>query len=348
MSYHIQKTLPTAAEVIRQLPLPDEIAHQVGRDRAEICDILSGKDPRKLLIIGPCSAWPSESVVEYAKALKPIADQVSDQLKVVMRVYLQKPRTKLGWLGALNQPDPYSPPDMETGIMLCREMMLRVLQAGLPVADEAVFTHNDGYFVDLLSWIAIGARSTEDQEHRIFSSMIPHPVGLKNPTSGNIRVAVNSVLVAQHENVFALHGNQVKTSGNPYAHLVLRGGRRESNYHLERLQKATKLLQDNGAKNPAIIIDTSHENSINKDGQKDPLRQPDVAFEVLESLNQDPEVAKVVKGFMVESFIHDGKQNLSDFDDADQLKAGVSVTDGCLGMEKTKDFILELAEKLKS
>ncbi len=341
MDYTIQKVLPHPKEVKEKLSLADDLKAQVAQDQQEIFDILEGKDDRKILIVGPCSAWPDEAVIEYAKKLKPIADKVKDKLKVVLRIYTQKPRTTIGWTGPLSQPDPFGEPDYEAGIYYCRKMMLDVLEIGLPIADEALFTHNDGYFVDLITWIAIGARSTEDQEHRIFASMIPHPVGMKNPTSGNIPIAINSIIAAQHPHVFALHGRQVKTSGNPHAHLILRGGNGTPNHDFENLKKATQLLKEKEIQNPSIIVDLSHDNSIDpQTGKKDPMLQPKILDDVLESMQKDPEIEKHVKGFMIESFLEDGNQPLKE----GELKFGKSVTDGCLGFEKT----VELVEKLAS
>ncbi len=332
MDYTIQKVLPHPKEVKEKLPLSDKLKARVKKDQQEIFDILEGKDDRKFLIVGPCSAWPDEAVVEYAKKLKPIADQVSDKLKIILRIYTQKPRTTIGWTGPLSQPDPFGEPDYEKGIYYCRKMMLDVLELGFPIADEALFTHNDGYFVDLISWIAIGARSTEDQEHRIFASMIPHPVGMKNPTSGNIPIAINSIIAAQHPHVFALHGRQVKTSGNPHAHLILRGGEGASNLLFGDLQESVKLLKEKNIQNPAIVADLSHDNSIDPaTGKKDPMLQPKVLDEVLGSMQKDPEIAAHIKGFMMESFLEDGNQPLK----KEELKFGCSVTDGCLGLEKT-------------
>ncbi len=347
MSFIIEKTLPTADEVLQKLSLPDELANEVGRDRAEICDILKGKDARKIFIVGPCSAWPVEAVIEYAEKLKKVADQVSDSLKIILRAYIQKPRTRLGWLGTLNQLDPYAPPDLEKGIYACRDMMLRVIKMGLPLADEALFTHNDSYFVDLLSWVAVGARSTEDQEHRIFGSMIPHPTGFKNPTSGNVEIGINSIVAAQYSHVCALRGKQIRTSGNPFAHLILRGGDKKPNHSLYKLQKAIRLMKEHGVLNRAILVDASHDNSCDENGVKDHLRQPLVVADVLRSMQQDHEVRSLVKGFMLESFLHSGKQNLDQFHCVDELAYGVSVTDPCLSFDETKSLILEMAKRLK-
>ena len=347
MSYTVAKVLPHPKEVKEALPLASELAQQIEQDRQEVYNILEGKDDRKILIIGPCSAWPDAAVVEYAKKLKPIAEEVKDKLKIIIRVYTQKPRTTVGWTGPLSQPDPYAEADYEKGIYYCRKIMLDVVSLGFAVADEALFTHNDGYFVDLITWIAIGARSSEDQEHRIFASMVSHPVGLKNPTSGNIPIAINSIIAAQSGHVFALHGRQVKTSGNPHAHLILRGGSGKPTYSEKHLERATKLIQEKGLANPAIIVDLSHENSINPEtGKKDPLRQSIVLSEILETMTKNPDIEKVVKGFMCESFLRNGGQNLKNGSTAEDMIPGLSVTDPCLGIEKTEEVIRSLAERL--
>lgn len=346
MTYIVQKQLPSAQEVLKKLPLSPQLEAQVAQDRKEIEAILSGKDERKLLIIGPCSAWPDTAVVQYAQKMKPLADQVSDKIKVVMRVYLQKPRTTVGWLGAMNQIDPYADPDIEKGIYYSRAMMLKVLEIGLPMADEAVFTHNDGYVVDLLSWVAIGARSTEDQEHRIFASMIDIPVGMKNPTSGNIKIGINSLKAAQSPHVFAIHGQQIQTAGNPYAHFILRGGDKKPNCGFEKLQSISKEYLDSELLNPSIIVDASHENCIGEDGQKNCMLQPSVVFDVLHSMKKEDNIKKIVKGFMVESYLKSGAQNVDHFSSKEELEYGKSITDGCLGWEETVAFVLDLRSKM--
>jgi len=341
MSYEIQKQLPSAKQVLADLPLDPTLAALVQQDQQEVQDILAGRDDRLLMIVGPCSAWKSEDVIEYARQLQPVKDEIKDKIKIVFRCYIQKPRTTIGWLGPLNQTDPYAEPNLEEGIYYCRKMMIELLKLGFPLADEALFTHNDSYFVDLLSWIAIGARSCEDQEHRIFASMIPHPVGIKNSTSGHIGVGVNSIIAAQYSHTFAFHGNQIKTSGNPYAHLILRGGAGKPNCDEANMLKSARMLEEKGVQNPAIIVDASHENSV-RNGAKDPLIQPEVVNNVLACCAQNPELKKAVKGFMVESFLQDGKQNLKDFTCSADLAPGKSITDGCLGIEKTSEFLRSL------
>ena len=272
---------------------------------------------------------------------------MEDKLKIIMRAYTQKPRTTIGWTGPFNHPDPFGDPNIAEGIFYVRKMMVEIAKIGLPMADEAVFTHNDGYVVDLLSWIAIGARSTEDQEHRIFASLIPHPVGMKNPTSGNIQIGINSVIAAQHQHIFSMRGQEFKTSGNPHAHLILRGGNQKSNFDQEKLEKATRLLKENNLANPSIVVDASHENSIDPTtGKKDPLLQPEVISQVVKTMKENPEIKETVKGFMVESFLEDGAQKLAKCQSMDDIKPGVSVTDGCIGWEPTEKMILHLAETL--
>ncbi len=347
MPYTIEKELPKAQSVLEKIPLKKEFQDQVAQDRLDIKNILEGKDDRKIMIIGPCSAWPSEAVLEYAEALKPTVDKVSDKFKIILRTYLQKPRTTTGWLGPVNQADPFAEPDLETGTYYCREMMVKAVEMGYALADEALFTHNDSYFVDLLSWVAIGARSAEDQEHRIFASMIDHPVGLKNPTSGNIAIGVNSVIAAQHSHVFAFHGKQIRTDGNPHAHLILRGGNGKSNYDLDSLKEAAEILEIKKVQNPAILVDASHDNAIDSaTGKKNPLNQGKIIGEVLDSMKKDPLVNKMIKGFMVESFLKDGNQNATQFPSSRELEYGKSITDPCIGIEATKQMLLDLAEKI--
>ncbi|NCC71660.1 3-deoxy-7-phosphoheptulonate synthase, partial [bacterium] len=257
MAYLIEKTIKSQKEVKEILSLDKKLEEKVLKDRQEIIDIIESKDNRKILILGPCSAWPLKAVEEYALRIKEIEKKYSDKIKFILRVYTQKPRTSLGWTGTINQVNPFLASNIEEGILKSRELMINILKIGLPIADEALFTHNEGYLDDLLSWIAIGARSSEDQEHRIYASMIEHPVGLKNPSSGNINIAVNSVLAAQHSHVFLFSGKQIRTFGNEHAHLVLRGGNGESNIYLENLINAKKLLIKNNIKNPSIIIDCS-------------------------------------------------------------------------------------------
>jgi 3-deoxy-7-phosphoheptulonate synthase len=343
----IHKTLPHPDTVKLDLPRTDQLKKQIHRDRQELRDIIAGKDSRKILVIGPCSAWPSEAVLDYAKKLSKLAQKFSQTLKIVLRVYTQKPRTTIGWTGSLTQPDPFASADIEKGIYYCRKMMLRSAEMGIALADEALFTHNDGYFVDVLSWIAIGARSAEDQEHRIFASMIPHPVGLKNPTSGDITIGINSVIVAQNSHIFSLHGKQVQTAGNQYAHLILRGGAGKSNCRETDLQFAVQKMKEKKIKNPSLIIDASHGNSIDQNGKKNHLQQEQTIFHVLEYMKRTPSIRKAVKGFMVESFLLDGNQSLEKAHSLKDITYGQSITDACIGWEKTEKLITSFSQYLE-
>ncbi|MFA5792448.1 MAG: 3-deoxy-7-phosphoheptulonate synthase [Candidatus Gracilibacteria bacterium] len=343
MRYKVQKSLPRAEDIIKAFPVSEKTLGRIAKDRREIKDILSGKDKRKLVIVGPCSAWPYAAVIKYAKRLKKISDRVDDKLKLVLRLYIQKPRTTKGWLGPVNQPNPFENPDIEAGAYYARKLMVEVNEIGLPIADEAVFTHNAKGFIELLSWLAIGARSTEDQEHRIFASAVECPVGMKNPTSGQIEIGVNSVLVAQHPHTAVFDEMQVNTGGNPYAHLVLRGGLERPNYHLEDLCKAKELMEKAKVKNPAILIDASHDN-CKLNGVKNPLQQIHVVREVMSTLALYPELNNFVKGFMLESFIKQGSQNIGEKTKDDVDLEGLSITDPCLSWEQTESLILEIAK----
>ncbi len=346
MSFEIIQRLPDLLMLKKEVPLPEEDYLKVMSSRIQLRRIFHGDDPRKVLIVGPCSAWPSDAVVEYAGRLAPLAERYKDRLLIVMRSYLQKPRTVTGWQGPLIQPDPFGQPDMVAGVYTCRQMMVKIIQQGLPIADETLFPRKEGYFRDLLSYTAIGARSSENQEHRILASMLEIPVGLKNPTSGSLKVGINSVLAAQQPNVIGLTGYQMATSGNSTAHLVLRGGAGKPNYGSAELTKATEQMAERGVVNPAIVVDLSHENSYNAEGVKDPSRQPVVLWDTINTMRGNPQVAETVKGWMMESFLKTGKQNLKTLSDMSAVETGVSVTDSCLGWEETAELITELYTEL--
>lgn len=339
MNYRIIKPIPTPEEIIQDIPLSESAQEKVWKDREEIKNILSGKDSRKIIIVGPCAAWPKEAVLEYAEKLKKVEEEVKDKLKIIMRVYIQKPRTTKGWTGPINQPDPLGEPDIVEGIKYCREMMVKVLEMGLPIADEALFTHNAKGFMELLSWVAIGARSVEDQEHRIFASAIDCPVGMKNSTSGSIEIGVNSIVAAQNSHTAVLDRHQVTTEGNAHAHLVLRGGKNGPNYAPEHVREAKSHMEKHGIKNPSIIIDCSHDNCV-IDGKKMHLRQPEIAKEVLEYLKEHNDIKDLVKGFMFESFIKQGNQKI---DSGNIDLGGLSLVDPCLGWEQTEEMLNDLS-----
>ncbi|MFI4956120.1 MAG: 3-deoxy-7-phosphoheptulonate synthase [Gammaproteobacteria bacterium] len=347
MSYTIIKKLPPIEDIFDALPLKKESADKIARDKQEIKDILSGNDDRLIVVVGPCSAWPSTAVLDYARQLQTLNTHISDVLKIVMRVYIQKPRTKNGWTGPMIQSDPFSAPDVAFSMRYVRKMMLDVIDMGLPISDEALFTHNAKGFVELLSWVAIGARSAENQQYRIYASSIDCPVGLKNPTYGSLHVGVNSVIAAQHPHVTVMDGFEVQTHGNPYAHLVLRGGNNEPNYSAAHLHEARTYMMHHNVKNPAILVDASHDNCI-IDGQKNHLRQSHVIFETLDTMAQDPVLRSLVKGFMIESFIKDGNQKV-DLTHPEGLDLnGLSITDPCLGWDKTETLLLNMAERLRT
>ncbi len=343
MNFSVVQRLPEVEDIIQRYPLSEAGHERVRRDVKEVKDILSGKDPRKLVIVGPCSAWPYDSTLVYAERLKKMEEKLKDKIKIVMRVYIQKPRTTKGWTGPVNQPDPFAPPNIVEGISYARSMMVKIIEMGLPIADEAVFTHNARGFIELLSWVAIGARSTEDQEHRIFASAIDCPVGMKNPTSGALDIGVNSVIAAQHGHTAVFHGDQVETGGNPFAHLVLRGGSDRPNYHIEDLYRAKRLLEQHQVLNPAVIIDASHDN-CKIEGKKDPIQQINVAHEVIGALKLYPELQPLVKGFMFESFIQTGNQSVEKCTPETIDKNGLSITDPCLGWDQTEELLYSLAQ----
>jgi 3-deoxy-7-phosphoheptulonate synthase len=341
MGYRIVKKIPTADEIIAAFPLSDEGYLSIDKHRTEIEAILSGKDQRLVVVVGPCSAWPDTAVLEYAERLKKLNDKVSHALKLVMRVYIQKPRTIKGWTGPVNQPDPLSPPDIAAGALYCRKLMTQVVEMGLPIADEALFTHNARGFIELLSWVAIGARSSEDQEHRIFASGIDCPVGIKKPTHGSLKIGVNGVVAAQHSHYIVLDGNEVETDGNQYAHLVLRGSNDRPNYSLADISEVAEQCNKNNVYNPAVIIDVSHDNCV-VNGVKDHNAQAGIILEVVNNLKTNPELKTLVKGFMLESFIKPGKQNAETANPIDLC--GLSITDPCLGWDDTEALLLKLAD----
>ena len=344
MNLSIIRQLPSTEEIIQAFPLSETAYEKVARDKQEVKDILAGKDNRMLVIVGPCSAWPHKATLEYAEKLRKIEEKLRDKLKLIMRVYIQKPRTHKGWTGPVTQPDPFAPADIVEGIRYARSLMVKIIEMGLPIADEAVFTHNAKGFIELLSWVAIGARSTEDQEHRIFASAIECPVGMKNPTSGSLEIGVNSIIAAQHGHTAVFHGAQVETHGNPYAHLVLRGGLDRPNYHVEDIYKAKKYLEAAKVTNPAIIVDASHDN-CKIDGAKDPLQQINVAQELLGALKLYPDLRKYVKGFMFESFLKEGCQKLEKLTAETVDREGLSITDPCLSWEQTEQLLQTIAEE---
>lgn len=340
MAYKKVRKLLSVDSIVEAIPLSAQGYANIEKHRREIFNIIEGKDDRLLIIVGPCSAWPESAVLEYARGLKILNEKVEDNLKLVMRTYIQKPRTIKGWTGPINQPNPLAKPNISEGTKYARNLMVKINEMDLPIADEALFTHNAQGFLELLSWVAIGARSSEDPEHRIFASAIDCPVGMKNPTHGSLKIGVNSVIAAQHSHVAVFDGYEVETTGNLHAHLVLRGGNGQPNYSLAYLEEANNYFKQVRVNNPAIIIDASHDNCL-INGQKDYNLQGQVVFDVLESVKDHPELKKLIKGFMLESFIKGGNQNVETVANIDM--DGLSITDPCLSFAQTEELLLNLS-----
>lgn len=338
------------ARFIRKLPIPMEIkkefplSQQVSATRLarveEMRAILDGRDRRLMLIIGPCSADREDAVLEYCERLAKLQEAVSDKLVLIPRVYTNKPRTTGdGYKGLLHQPDPRKTSDMLEGVIAIRRLHTNVLaNTGLPTADEMLYPDNYRYLSDLLSYVAVGARSVENQEHRLTSSGIDIPVGMKNPTSGDISVMLNSIMAAQHPHTFIYRGWEVDTTGNPLAHAILRGyvnkhGESMPNYHFEELERLYNAYTAKGLQNMALIVDANHANSGKKYQE-----QPRICKEVLHSCRHSGEIKSMVKGFMVESYLEPGCQKIGDG------VYGKSITDPCLGWEETIRLVQDIAD----
>ena len=342
MGMNFQRKLPIPKKVKREFPLTEEMI-QVKADRdAKIKAVFEGSSDKFLLIIGPCSADHSEPVMEYISRLKKVADQVEDKMIIIPRIYTNKPRTTgQGYKGMLHQPDPDAKPDMYKGILAIRELHLAALRDfGFTCADEMLYPENYRYLSDLLAYVAVGARSVENQQHRLTASGIEVPVGMKNPTGGDLSVMMNSILAAQSSHTFLYRGWEVVSDGNPYAHAILRGyldyaGRSTSNYHYEDLLRVQELYAKSNLLNPSVIVDTNHNNS-----GKQYLEQVRIAKDIVYSRSQDADIKNLVKGLMIESYLEDGAQGVHGH------TFGQSITDPCLGWEKTEQLIFDLAEKL--
>lgn len=318
---------------------------RIESSRREIKDILEGKDQRLLLIVGPCSAWPNNAVVQYGKLLSKINKEVDKKLKIVLRLYTQKPRTISGWNGPLAQPDPYQNPDFKKGIAYCHELMSALLNMDLALADEMLFLKPSLSLIGYLSWTVIGARSSEDQEHRNFASRFDIPFGIKNPTSGSIEKGIESVMAAQSSQLDTVFYSNARTRGNDYAHLVLRGGANGSNINENCIRGAIKLMLKNNIKNPSIIIDVSHDNCLveNKKSINKQIDNIDDAFVLLKKNY----FQKYIKGFMLESFIKEGRQDVKKIKKMDLDMDGLSISDSCLSWSKTQELIYKIANFIK-
>jgi 3-deoxy-7-phosphoheptulonate synthase len=342
MNMNFKCKLPIPAEVKSEYPVSEELSKVIAARNKEIADIIRGENDRLLLIIGPCSADIEDSVIDYITRLRGVQEKVKDKILIVPRIYTNKPRTTgKGYKGMLHQPDPSQKPDMYKGIVAIRRMHLRAIQeTGFTCADEMLYPENHRYINDLLGYVAIGARSVENQQHRLTASGLNVPVGMKNPVSGSMPVLMNSIEAAQSGHTFLYRGWEVVTEGNPLAHAILRGyenhhSQSMPNYHYEHLQLLNEFYESKGFQNPACIVDTNHCNS----GKKH-LEQPRIVKEVLSSRKYNDSIRKLVKGFMIESYIEDGNQKV------DEHIYGKSITDPCIGWEKTEKMILEIADKV--
>ena len=342
MQMNFHRKLPIPKEVKAEFPLTPEMEQMKAKRDESIRAVFDGTSDKFILVIGPCSADHSEPVLEYISRLRRIEEQVFDKIVIIPRIYTNKPRTTgQGYKGMLHQPDPEAKPDMYKGIVAIRELHLAALRDyGFSCADEMLYPENHRYLSDLLSYVAVGARSVEDQQHRLTASGVGIPVGMKNPTGGDLNVMMNSLVAAQSGHTFLYRGWEVSTEGNPYAHAILRGfvdytGRSVSNYHYEDLLRVMDLYEKLNLANPSVIVDTNHNNS----GKKY-LEQIRIAKDIVHSRNQNSTIKSLVKGLMIESYLEDGAQS------ADEHVFGKSITDPCLGWEKTEQLILDIADKL--
>lgn len=343
MNMDFKRKLPTPKEVKEMYPLDEKLAELKKKNDEEIQKVFTGESDKFILIIGPCSADREDSVLDYFRRLRKIQEVVKDQIVIIPRLYTNKPRTTgAGYKGMLHQPDPNQSPDMLKGIVAIRKLHMAALaETGFSCADEMLYPENHRYLSDLLSYVAVGARSVENQQHRLTASGINLPVGMKNPTSGDLSVMMNAINAAQHGHTFIYRGWEVESTGNLLTHAILRGyvdekGVSHPNYHYEDLIELSELYKKSGFANPGVIVDCNHSNSAKKY-----LEQIRIAKEVLHSTRHNEEIKKLVKGLMIESYIEDGNQPV------DGCVYGKSITDPCLGWEKTEKLILEIAELRK-
>ena len=342
MSMNFHRKLPIPKEVKEEFPLTERMIQVKAKRDSEIRAAFDGSCDKFILVIGPCSADHKEPVLEYMSRLRKLYEQVADKMIIVPRIYTNKPRTTgKGYKGMLHQPDPEAKPDMYKGIVAIRDLHLSALRDyDFSCADEMLYPENYRYLSDLLSYVAIGARSVENQQHRLTASGIEAPVGMKNPTGGDLSVMMNAIVAAQSSHTFLYRGWEVTSDGNPYTHAILRGyidyaGRNVSNYHYEDLLRVEELYEKSNLTNPSVIVDTNHNNS----GKKY-LEQIRIAKDIVHSRNENPDIKRLVKGLMIESYLEDGAQGTGEH------VFGKSITDPCLGWEKTERLILDLAEKL--
>ena len=342
MNMMFKRKLPIPQEIKGMYPVTEELAKIKKERDDQIKAVFDGRSSKFLLVIGPCSADSEDPVLEYVDRLRKVQDKVADKIIIIPRIYTNKPRTiGDGYKGMLHQPDPTKGSDLLKGIIAIREIHMRALElTGLSTADEMLYTENHRYLSDLLSYVAVGARSVEDQQHRLTASGLDIPVGMKNPTGGDISVMMNSIIAAQHPHAFIYRGWEVESTGNAYAHAILRGyvnkhGQSLPNYHYEDLIGLYDTYMEKGLKNPAVLIDTNHANS-NKD-HKEQIR---IANEVMHSCRCSKDIKSIVKGLMIESYLEEGCQPVGG------RVYGKSITDPCLGWKDTEALIYDLADQL--
>ena len=342
MSFTFVQELPSPEEIREEFPLPKEYEIIKQKRDREIAEVLTGESNKFLVIIGPCSADNEEAVCDYVSRLARVNEKVKDVLVLVPRIYTNKPRTTgSGYKGITSQPNPEGKTDFRAGLIAMRKMQIHAIEvSGLTAADEMLYPDNWGYVQDILSYVAIGARSVEDQQHRLTVSGFDVASGMKNPTSGDFTVMLNSIYAAQHPHSFVYRGHEVQTSGNPLAHAVLRGatnkrGENLPNYHYEDIIRLVHLYHDFNLKYPAAVIDTNHSNS-----NKEFKQQIRIAKEVLHNRHENPEIGMMVKGLMIESYIEEGCQKIGDG------VYGKSITDPCLSWEDSERLIYEIAESV--
>jgi len=342
VSMNFKRRLPIPKEIREEMPLTPELAATKEAFDAEVADALCGRSGKILVVVGPCSADREDAVLDYVTRLAKLSESVSDKIVLVPRVYTNKPRTRgTGYKGILHNPDPAAPDDLLEGIKALRHLHLRVVEeSGMFTADEMLYPENFQFLFDLIAYNAVGARSTENQQHRLVASGVSVPVGMKNPTGGNLDVMLNSIYAAQQPQTFIYRNWEVETTGNPLAHAVLRGrigsdGRPHANYHYEHLERLAQDYNEKDFQNPAVIIDCNHDNSA-----KRPLEQMRIVTEVLDSVQRSKMVASLFRGFMIESYLEDGAQSVGG------EVYGQSITDPCLGWEKTSHLILTMADRL--
>ena len=342
MGMKINAELPLPANLKAEYPLPKELAEIKKKRDAEIRKIFEGKSDKFVVIVGPCSADNEDSVCDYVNRLAKVNEKVSDRLMIIPRIYTNKPRTTgEGYKGMLHQPDPDQAPNLLEGIIAIRRMHIRAIkETGLTSADEMLYPENRSYLDDILSYEAIGARSVENQQHRLTASGMDIPVGMKNPTSGDFSVMLNSVIAAQSSHTFIYRGMDVTTDGNDLAHVILRGGVDKygtcnPNYHYEDLIRLQAMYGEKHLANPAAIVDANHSNS-----NKQFKEQIRIVSEVLHSRNYNTKLKELIKGVMIESYLEEGCQSIG----ADQIY-GKSITDPCLGWEDTERLIYKIAEE---